>query len=34
MRAANKGVAQQKRKKMEEIWKQIDEPPAYLKDEQ
>lgn len=32
MRAANKGKAQEKRKKMEQIWKEIDEPPAELKE--
>jgi COX assembly protein 2 len=32
MRAANKGKAQDKRKRMEAIWKEIDEPPAELKE--
>jgi COX assembly protein 2 len=33
MRAANKGKAQEKRKRMEAIWREIDEPPAELKEE-
>ncbi|KAL7321640.1 hypothetical protein PS15m_001391 [Mucor circinelloides] len=32
MRAANKGKAQEKRKRMEAIWREIDEPPAELKE--
>lgn len=33
MRAANKGKALEKRKRMEAIWREIDEPPAELKEE-
>jgi COX assembly protein 2 len=33
MRAANKGKAQEKRKKMEAIWREIDEPPVELKED-
>ncbi|KAI8989401.1 hypothetical protein BDB01DRAFT_718775 [Pilobolus umbonatus] len=33
MRAANKGKTLEKRKRMEEIWRQIDEPPAEFKNE-
>lgn len=32
MRQLNKGAAVEKRKKMEQIWKEIDEPPAFAKD--
>jgi COX assembly protein 2 len=29
----NKGKSKEKRKKMEAIWKEMEEPPAYLKEE-
>ncbi|KAG0738658.1 hypothetical protein G6F57_009153 [Rhizopus arrhizus] len=33
MREANKGKSKEKRKKMEAIWKEMEEPPAELKAE-
>jgi COX assembly protein 2 len=33
MRAANKGKSKEKRKMMEAIWKEMEEPPASLKEE-
>ncbi|CEG71480.1 hypothetical protein CU097_004929 [Rhizopus azygosporus] len=34
MRAANKGKAKEKRKRLEAIWKEMEEPPVDLKAQQ